>query len=392
MTHIVRERIGTLIAICLCIVVVDSAALAAPTGAVIGSVYCSDSNSPARFALVTLESVPEDNRAKPAKPTQLQGAGMNPTATTDLRGNFELRDIPPGRYYVIPYLRGYASPVSSIDPEGASPSAIAQSLADATVVEVEANHTVQIQIRLEHAASISGTVTFDDGSPAIGMSVDVFRQAADGGFVSIRNSLGGPSGIFRQINSTDGSGRYLVDSLPEGHYVIAISTPTRTTGSMGSLLQGSGAYTLKAEYGDQLTVYTDQAMRLKDATPIELRAGSDIPGSNIVIPLAKLYTVAGFVEDAATEATVGRGAVQLLYADDQSVARFTTIDPSGKFRFNAVPSGSYVVRVANASQIAGDPQQSGNQSVGLTYGSGQTNVQIDRDVLDIVVLVPELKK
>jgi hypothetical protein len=389
-THTVRERIGTLFAICLCcIAVVDSAALAAPTGAITGSVYCSDSNSPARFALVTLEKVPEGNRAKSAQP---QEAGMNPTATTDLHGNFELRDIPPGRYYVIPYLRGYASPVTSIDPKGAGPSAAPQSLADATVVEVEANHTAQIQIRLERAASISGTVSFDDSSPAIGMSVDIFRQAADGTFASIRNSLGGPSGIFRQINATDGSGRFLVDSLPEGHYVVAISTPTRTTGAMGSLLQGSGAFTLKAEYGDQLTVYTDQAMRMKDATPIELRAGSDFTGSNIVIPLAKLYTVAGFVLDAATEATVGRGFVQLLYTDDQSVARSTTIDPSGKFRFNAVPGGSYVVHVANASQFAGDPQQSGNQSVGLTYGSGQTSVQIDRDVLDIVVLVPELRK
>lgn len=389
MIQFVRERIGTLVVLCLCIAVHDPAALAASTGVITGSVYCSDSNSPARFALVTLEKVPEGNHAKPAPP---QGAAMNPTATTDLRGNFELRDVPPGSYFVIPYLRGYASPVSSIDPKAASPNASAASLADATVVEVEGNHTAQLQIRLERAASISGTVTFDDSSPAIGMSVDVFRQAADGSFASIRNSLGGPSGIFRQINATDGSGRYLVDSLPEGRYVVAISTPTRTTGAMGSLLQGSGSYTLKSEYGDQLTVYTDQAMRLKDATPIEVRAGSDITGSNIVIPLAKLFTVAGFVVDAATESNVGRGPVQLLYADDQTVARFSTIDPSGRFRFNAVPGGSYLVRVPNASQFAGDPMASGSQSVGLTYGSGQTSVQIDRDLLDIVVPVPELKK
>lgn len=69
----------------------NSKKIEAPGGSVSGVVICADTNAPARFAVVTLESLPPEKQTTGNKPTvnwSDGGLGTNATATTDLEGRF----------------------------------------------------------------------------------------------------------------------------------------------------------------------------------------------------------------------------------------------------------------------------------------------------------------
>src|SRR4051812_11741578 len=82
-----------------------------PTGIITGTVFCSDTNQPARFAKVSLESVHPADPAPTAKgsiPVAASYTGNGITSIdTSLDGSFTLTKVKPGSYYVIVSKSGY---------------------------------------------------------------------------------------------------------------------------------------------------------------------------------------------------------------------------------------------------------------------------------------------
>ncbi len=161
------------------------------TGIVTGHVYCADTNAPARMASVQLE---------PAK-AHSHFSGDTPAggvAQTGFDGAFTLSNVPPGSYYVVVAKAGYLSPRAyAEDVDNAEPQpAAAQPPIVIPRVDVQADQTASVEIRLERGAAISGTVRFDDGSPASDVMVMLLQRSKDK-WVGSNDGLGASSERFR---------------------------------------------------------------------------------------------------------------------------------------------------------------------------------------------------
>ena len=177
-------------------------------GSIAGHVFCSDTRTPARFARVTIENV-KDFKASEASGDR----GSSLAVDTKLDGSFLIRSVEPGKYYILAEMPGYLSPLAALAPEDILlPSAedkekLRTMLQQVTVVRGrESRH----DFRLERGASLSGTVRYDDGSPAAGVIVSLLRKAKDGTLQQVSNGL---QDRFSGQQRTDDLGHYRVAAL-----------------------------------------------------------------------------------------------------------------------------------------------------------------------------------
>lgn len=140
-----------------------------PTGIVTGTVYCADTNAPARLAQVTLIAQSGYKIASP------QNVG-----TVDLDGHFAIGKVPEGKYFVSVKQAGYLDPTASLKDKNleALNETAGKNLEKRLVaVIVSAKQPVDVSVRLERAAEIDGTVLYDDGSPAVGLHIELKTMA-----------------------------------------------------------------------------------------------------------------------------------------------------------------------------------------------------------------------
>jgi hypothetical protein len=156
------------------------------TATVTGHVYLADTNTPARLATVMLEPARAlDNDPDPPPPKDQPPALIHTSAVqTLLDGSFTIPKVAPGAYYVVAYKSGYLSPLSTVSedalehPTPEDHKRIAGILP--RIIVVEGALPVSVDIRLERGAAISGTVLFDDGTPASGLPVHALVRRKDG--------------------------------------------------------------------------------------------------------------------------------------------------------------------------------------------------------------------
>jgi hypothetical protein len=144
------------------------------TGTITGRVYCQDTQLPARFA-VALIPIP-DLTGKPSVP-EITGRAE---AKTNLDGEYTLANIPIGEYFVVAEMQGYVSPVWQFN-EGDLQRQTAATTKNLSAllptVHIDPGKTSHMDLALERGASMSGTVSYDDGAPGIGIYVHVVEAA-----------------------------------------------------------------------------------------------------------------------------------------------------------------------------------------------------------------------
>src|SRR5262249_50716662 len=146
------------------------------TTTVTGHVYLADTNTPARFAYVMLEPASALDKDPDPHPPKDWAASLIHTSTvqTLLDGSFVIPKVEPGTYYVVAYKHGYLSPLSTVSEEALehpTPEDHKRIAGILPRIVVEGGLPVSVDIRLERGAIISGTILFDDGSPASGLPV-----------------------------------------------------------------------------------------------------------------------------------------------------------------------------------------------------------------------------
>ena len=190
----------------------------ATKGVVSGIVLCADTGKPARFATVALTAAPKEGE-KSDQGDPLPAAEIT---VTDLEGRFRMEAVEPGRYYAFATLDGYLDPTFALDPDKLKSMgtdrerhlySIQQWKDNLVEVTVGVKRTAEISIEIQRAAEISGTVTFDDGSPAIGMRFELFRKTVKGDWTGVGLALMDTWTIHA---TSDSHGRYLLTNLPGG--------------------------------------------------------------------------------------------------------------------------------------------------------------------------------
>jgi hypothetical protein len=375
----------------------QTAAKKPATGSVTGEVTCADTNAPARFAVVTLEPVPAEKSATAQK--KANEAATNATATTNLEGRFEMDKVAVGRYYVLASLEGYLSPLAKFSPDQlhAMTEETQKELARVVpIVDVEAGESATVTLRLEHASELSGTVLYDDGSPAIGLRIQLMHKDKGGKLVEARSELIEGLSVFGSHGFTDDRGRFQLIGTPPGEYAVRASLPAMDV-EVGGLLGGSGtSINTRSATGKELNIYSGSVFRSKDAKTVKVGEGEQVGGMDITVAIGGLHTVRGTVTAKRDGHALNSGEVTLLYADDQESARSVHVEEDGSFVLAYVPEEKYILRVSGATdsetvELHPYPQLTMHQDRPVhSYGDAEMPLFVQGDVSGLELAVPDV--
>lgn len=365
------------------------------TGTVTGRVFCDDTNAPARFASVMLEPVSDVSRAvegagRPRSSVTGQQPVLNTVNSTQtgMDGSFTVGNLKPGVYYVGAELPGYLSAVSGFSGDGwVHPSAsVADHMAkELQRVTVEAGRTAVVNLTLERGASVNGTVSFSDGTPAAGVSVKILLEKSDGSWEPVGMQAPGRY-LGAGVTATNDLGEYRIAGLSAGRYVIEVDLTISHSQMTGSVNGSSGS---SSSGGFWLSIFSGGKLKANKDAAFALTAGESRPGEDLVIP--KLHTVSGVLV-AAADGRALVGSLRLLDSDGKTpVTDANASGPDGAFRFEGVPEGIFVLMTnamdpqaiaANRDAITKDP---GSARV---YGMVQQSLDVSADIDGLVISVP----
>ncbi|MGA8109935.1 MAG: carboxypeptidase-like regulatory domain-containing protein [Acidobacteriaceae bacterium] len=374
-------------------------------GQVSGRVSCQDTGLPGRFAGVqlmaeqpstaplldpsTLGKNPDFGKIM-AEAIKIAMKGSNLSTVTGIDGSFSLDKVPPGTYYVIPQLPGYRSPVSGFSQQErmkADPATLSavESLAQKVVVQPGA--LTSITVEMERGATLSGTVTYDDGSPAPGVTPTLLVRGKDGQWKELGGTLPLPS-------STDDRGHFRFYGLPPGQYAVKAALPV----SQALIGMGPRSISMHMDLGDALIVYSSGALREKDIKPIELGDGEQRDGIEVIFPIHGLHSISGSVVAKSDNHPVNAGTLELQDSDSKTAIRTAMIGADGAFHMDYVPEGSYLLKVISAGDTelrsGADAEGGGfarmlNSRELRSYGSAGMPLSLSGDVTGLVLQVPD---
>lgn len=359
-------------------------------GTVTGHIICADTQRPARFAQVSLIATKTlaGYDAEHVNPF-MQSPGEGPVHT-DLAGGYIIASVPPGQYYLRVDLVGYASPISQFTTEelqAPTPELKQRIQRDFQLVNVTPNSTVQADATIRRAGSISGTVIWDDGSPAINIGVRILP----------RDPKSRHSDLVRTDITTDSHGQYSVESLLPGEYlVVAVLKANERRSSQITFPDGT-----KKDFLDELPslfmpLYSPGTFRDKDAAIIKVDAGQETDAVDVTIPIGRLHQLSGtlFANDGHP---IDNGRIQLLFADTKE--EFIGVwAHDHAFRLPYVPDGSYILKVTNGLdfetvEVPDSPQPGSptrlERHTARTYGTLQQPLTVHNDIQSLNLDLPD---
>ena len=376
-----------------------------PTGTVQGHVLCADTQRPARLAEVKLVKVPTADAKGEVKTANFSDAApAGNSVETSLDGSYTLANVPPGDYYLIVDKPGYLLPLGGFSAkELATPGKdLQERLAKAAVhtISVRPSQATVEDVVLQRGASVSGTVLYDDGSPAGNIAIKILTRDPKGKWAPVENSRyrGLPAYI-----GTDDDGHYRITGLPAGEYAteadLTLADHDFTSGPMPNK-PGSTIEIRMDRTRFSLPIYSGDVLRKPEAKPYTLGSGEARAGSDLVFPLAKLHKVCGQVL-AHDGHPLNGGKIALLFPDDNTLLTDTQIQEDSRlFELDFVPEGDFTLKVAAAAdvtkiQVANAPGYTPRfheeTKTLKTYGDTEQPLTVKGDTGDIVVTMPAQK-
>ena len=151
-----------------------------------------------------------DGNAVPVAGAQVVAATQAPRSVraveTDVNGRYTIDRLPSGAYTL------HASKA------GLTTTAFGSSFsADAVTIALAEGERFEATIALPRVTAISGTILDEHGSPAVALVSFLIRRATYG--------RGSPLSKVREVES-DRQGRYRIEGLPAGNYLVRAERPT----------------------------------------------------------------------------------------------------------------------------------------------------------------------
>ena len=374
-----------------------------PTGSVTGHVFCSDTNQPARFAHVSLEPIPAAAASPASKPSPHTPSDSVSTTSveTTLDGSFALTKVKPGAYYVVVEKQGYVKPRDIFtkkqidDPSPEMRALIASALPRVTV---EGGHTDQAEVRLERGAALSGTLLYDDGSPAGELGIQLLHKDASGKWVPVKNSSS-----FNLRTQTDDRGFFRIASLLGDEYKVEADlrlsqskTVTQPGANDGNIMQ----FVMQSDFFT-LSFYGTGTPLVDDAKPVKLLAGQELTGQDMMLPISKLHKLTGRVAAGPDAHLVNAANVALFTrVDNKQLATSEISRDDGLFHFEFVPDGDYILRVTDARDVVWEAPTPASTSMPMpfpaqdkervlaTYGNVDQPLILSGEMLGVTATIP----
>lgn len=289
----------------------DNSARKTGTARLRGRVVAADTGQPLRRA--TVRATAPDVRE-------------SVSTLTDASGNYELKDLPAGRYNVIATKGAYAS-MSYGQTRANEPG---------RPIELADNQTLdRIDLRLPRGGVIAGTIVDEFGDPMPEAMVTAYRSQ----FIQGRRRLVPAA----RLTTTDDVGSYRVFGLPPGSYYL--SATMRTMG-------GPDQERSDVRSGYTPTYYPGTA-DLSVAQRLTVRAGQTLSAINLALAPTPTATISGSVVTLSGEranggfvAAIPRGGASMM-----PVFAPSFLQADGRFTVNGVSPGEYTL----VAQIGGAP-------------------------------------
>jgi hypothetical protein len=381
----------------------------AATGTVTGRVYLDDTKGAARKATVSLQPSAALMAAAPSDYGHGHAdSGVTISTETRFDGSFSFSHVAAGTYYVIASYPGYVSPYVALSlAEARSPYGTQQPLGPAqeaarelvlkaiTQVTVQSSQPATADVTLERGAAISGNVSYDDGSPAVGLEVAVLARMLQEGKETWAPFKVPPGSPFSRVY-TDDRGDYRISGLPERKFIVQV-----TLNLMRTITYISSGSTSGSGYGGAaLTIYSGSTPRLMDAASFAIGLGEERTNEDIQIPTSKLHTITGNIVSAHDGHVINGGQVYLIHTDDKSFAGSADVsedDPD--FTLNFIYGGEYILTSPMSADFDYElrPQQPGSSPSPPQYdshprhlyGSASIPLHVDDDMDGVTIAVPE---
>jgi len=265
---------------------------------------------------------------------------------TDSSGRFALKDVPTGSYRLTITANGFVKQELPIRVVG-----------DQTMKDVV--------LRMTRTGTVSGRVTDDAGWNSIGAEVQVVSVAW--------NAQGQKTLVPVSTTRVDDRGEYRLFGLTPGRYYLAAGTLGRPLyqlvyntywgGAPGSSLRPPNSNVIEQLYG---VMFYPGVADLKDAAPIDVQPGADIPGMDLVVPRQEPHQVRGRVVDARTGQSMTSAFItlaQLNFRDEVVISMPAgggglagstgeVYDPAKGFELLSVSPGWFII-TAEPGEAAG---------------------------------------
>jgi len=373
---------------------------AIPTGRITGTVLCADTHRPARGAMLMIEAVPA---ADGSNPGNVGGTGM---ARVAMDGSYTVEHLAPGEYAVMASLPGYLSPLDdmiSALTEDHSPASQREALTRHGTITITGGEAETLDITLERGAALSGRVLYSDGSPATQIMIDVEDINAKklGGEKQRETQMA--ASMFRtmfthQSQSTDDQGRFRIAGLKPGTYrVAAIASVSSNIDSQDNEMAGVALLLGGAADPAALRVYSGDTLHAKAAKTYELRAGDEVPGVDINIPLNAYHQLKGILT-AVDGRPINSATLTLTDTSDDSVTFESRPSQDGTFSFPTIAAGTYTLAAKDARIMAPQPGPDGNIPARFAtshttnaFADGATSIIVkDSDIPDVALTLTEV--
>lgn len=290
----------------------DSPASRSAAGVVRGRITAAASGQPLHRVRVTLNG-------------PVQNA---PTAVTDVRGEFEITDVPPGAYTLTAARAGYLT----IRYGQRRPREVGRT------IEVRPGLTIEkIEMALPRGSVLAGRITDETGDPAPGVRVEALEYR----YVRGRRIL-----VPGRLTTTNDIGEFRLSGLEQGAFRLRASSK-----DVWESDDGKATYVFAATYFPGVTG-PDQPQT------INLGVGQEVGGLDFSLVPGSAARVTGVVVDATAQplanqmvylSDITRGIGGRLVSSGQGSPPVRT-DGRGAFEFSKLAPGEYVVVSGGAEE------------------------------------------
>jgi peroxiredoxin len=329
----------------------------------------------------------------------MDGGGKDNAGLTNELGEFEIKDVTEGKYFISVSTPGVLTPFSSISNflrgGGQDKSVLADVAKDFQEIVVNGINDTEVIVVVKRGAVITGKIMYADGEAAIGVRVEVLRKK-DGQYNAVVPNMseifgaifGGAAGGLK----TDDRGIFRVAGLPAGDYLVRV-VENVSHSEVGKNRDDEFLAISGFNRNSMVSTYYPSTSDVKKAEVVKVEIGQEQSEVNITIPERILRNLSGTVVNKATREPLKNARVSIKSEDDvnslfSSMPDFGSkneTDEKGRWNYKELPAGKYTLTVSPPYDYESSDEKNSQKVKTPKFAAYQKEIIIgEKDITDFV--------